>query len=783
MGSNADKADVLALATTTAAKPAGPRQRKDRPDLNLIGRGSVGTLVQGGVVYGDEENIKLRWNLTRGALSATSTGEFHKMWTQDPEIAGAVRAIMSVLLGAPVTVEPPPDADEMDEAAAALVMEAWEGLDGGPRQFMREALTFLPYGFSVFERIDKMRADGRIVWGSFATRLQRTVRRWNIGKETDKLESVEFLSPRAGAHFETTTIPVEVLLVFCHDRQGNNFEGRSLLRSAYTYWIAKRQAVRGTAIDVERAGHGFMHFEQTVEGQAPTDDDEERHAEIAGNWRTNEAAHATTPYGWAIKFVFPAIPFEQRVQWIQYLDQQISKAFLASFMQLGMASAGTQALGSELIDLFMRSLRSLADVFEDTMNAAGGPIRHLIDANFGPRDRYPRLRVGSLAKDHAGQVLDRLKAGVEVGLFGKWSSDDANAARELADLRPLPKDEAEEIDEPDEPGAVAPPGQPGNERQPKALAEPPPAGFSGEVIDGLGRRVKARRPLLHDEQCLALADIAALYDRGEESFEAAVRSPLDRGARRMAAAVRSIVYDEDLPAAERVARMAGLEFPADAKASVFKAVSAHLAGLASDATEEGRGDVARQLRRGGTQPRQKASAGAGTKAKPPAVKIADVRRPDAAALADAQAQVLVSRMVSGVEASIRDAGARAGRLGPEGAAQAIRDADTLIDRWAESTFRAWASTAVNPVITEGRAEGALEAFEAAGVESVGVVQYSSVLDEGTCFACATLDGTRFAYGSDEFYRTQPPYQDCDGRTRCRCLHVLIGAAGEGAEED
>jgi len=779
-------ADSLRREVPTAALAASPRQRSDRPQPNLTAAGTTGTYLPAGIITGEEENVKLRWNLSRGGTSPTSAGEYHRMATQDPEIAGALRAITSVLLGAPVTVEPPPDADEQDEAASTLVQDAWDGLDGGPRRFQREAFTLLTYGFSLFETVHRRDEDGRILWSEFASRLQRTVQRWNVDPVTDRLTSVGFLAPFGGQSFKAYDLPASSLVLFSLDRTGNNFEGRSLLRAAYTYWICKKQAIRGTAIDVERAGHGFMLFAQDGEGAPPSDEDEARHAEIALNWRTNEAAHATVPAGWRLSFEFPDIPFAGRVEWLRYLDQQISKTFLATFMQLGMASAGTQALGDTLLDLFLRSLRALADTFEDAMNAAGGPVRQLVDLNFGPRKRYPRLRIGSLARDHAGQVLDRLKGGLDAGLFGKWTAADANVARELADLRPLAEEEAERIDEAGAAGAEPSAGSGGTPEvptppSPKALAEHP-AAFSGTVVDGLGRSMKARRALLPDEECLALADIAALYDRGEETFESAARGPLDRGARKMAAAVRAIVYDDGLTAAERVSRMAALAFPEDAKAAVLTSVAAHLAGLAADAAEEGRGDVARQLRRGGTQPRQKAAKGTPGATVP--VKIAVVRTPDAAALAEAQAEVVVGRMVSGVEASMRDAGARAARLGPEGAARALLDADTLVERWAESTFRAWATTAVNPVITEGRAEGAMEAFEAAGVEAVEQVQFSSVLDEGTCQPCATLDGTRFPYGSDEFYRTQPPYQDCDGRARnaCRCIHILIGAVDSGEEE-
>jgi hypothetical protein len=47
------------------------------------------------------------------------------------------------------------------------------------------------------------------------------------------------------------------------------------------------------------------------------------------------------------------------------------------------------------------------------------------------------------------------------------------------------------------------------------------------------------------------------------------------------------------------------------------------------------------------------------------------------------------------------------------------------------------------------------------------------MDSGTCEACNALDGVEFPYQSAERTRTEPPYSECDGMDRCRCLHVYV----------
>ena len=47
-----------------------------------------------------------------------------------------------------------------------------------------------------------------------------------------------------------------------------------------------------------------------------------------------------------------------------------------------------------------------------------------------------------------------------------------------------------------------------------------------------------------------------------------------------------------------------------------------------------------------------------------------------------------------------------------------------------------------------------------------------------CQPCAQADGIEFAYGSDEYWRYLPPYQDCNGRGRCRCVQIILPATDE-----
>lgn len=106
-----------------------------------------------------------------------------------------------------------------------------------------------------------------------------------------------------------------------------------------------------------------------------------------------------------------------------------------------------------------------------------------------------------------------------------------------------------------------------------------------------------------------------------------------------------------------------------------------------------------------------------------------------------------------------------------GGAGAVVLAELAVDvcccrRWGR------ARAEVNEAFAVGRA---VEAQTVA--DQIDVVEYSPLMDEHTCGACAKIDGEQFPFGSARYYETMPPYRGCHGsRGRadaCRCVHPFL----------
>ena len=86
-------------------------------------------------------------------------------------------------------------------------------------------------------------------------------------------------------------------------------------------------------------------------------------------------------------------------------DKRMVKAFLANFLELGMSGTGAYALSNDLSDFFLTGLQFLAD--EIAMQINKNLIPQLVKMNFGPRDKYPKLKFSGIS-DKAGKELSEI---------------------------------------------------------------------------------------------------------------------------------------------------------------------------------------------------------------------------------------------------------------------------------------------------------------------------------------------------------------------------------------
>ena len=267
-------------------------------------------------------------------------------------------------------------------------------------EHLRLALTMLPFGHSIFEQQARY-VDGAARLRKLAWRPPKTISKFDVAEDGGLIAIEQYAASTGGDR----RIPVERLVAYVSDREGGAWTGQSLLRPAFKFWWLKDRALRTQAQVVERNGLGIPLYESGPwpDDMDPSERKSREDAEVDNGAELAAAARAGDNAGLAIrngaKFslvgVSGTLPDADPV--IRYYDEQIARAVLAHFLNLG-TETGSWALGSTFADFFTLSLESIAQVIDDVFSQH--VIEDMVDWNWGPEEPAPRLVHDEIGSRH-----------------------------------------------------------------------------------------------------------------------------------------------------------------------------------------------------------------------------------------------------------------------------------------------------------------------------------------------------------------------------------------------
>jgi len=324
-----------------------------------------------------------------------------------------------------------------------LIRQAdWEIVNGEPedRKFLRQnlndmehtwsetlssILSFLPFGFSVFEMVWKKRdgdsadpsepdskfTDGLIGWDKLAPRGQETIE-WihdDSGNLIKVRQDLTGLTHRGSSHSKIE-LPLNKVLIFRTEMGKNNPTGRSILRSAWRSWYFKKHIEELEGIGVERDLAG-LPVAWVPENIANPDTDEEKKLKeqwesMVVNVRNDEQMGMVMPLAYEDgekRYDFELIssggdPKIDTSEVIDRYDTRILQSVMADFIMLGTDARGSFALSKSKTELFSLAISTYLDTIEQVMNQKAIP--KLFKVN-GMSDReLPEMQHGKI-KPHS----------------------------------------------------------------------------------------------------------------------------------------------------------------------------------------------------------------------------------------------------------------------------------------------------------------------------------------------------------------------------------------------
>jgi hypothetical protein len=440
----------------------GPRARPVTTGQEF---GTSGTENFGGYIRREDYNPELDNFVTAVRI-------YDKMRKGDAQIKAMMSVLKLPLRGATWTCLPAEGGDGVDEAIAEFINSCVfedDAMEFSWDFTLRHILLQLDAGFSVLEKIWKVDEVGAYRLLRLAPRLPKTIRQWHVNRN-GRLQAVVQYAPvpistsypetmpvRGGVRelpggvidagaavspvrytttvsFQYLTIPAEYLAVFTLEREGDNFEGVSILRSIYRNWFYKDQAYHAEGVRINRFGVGTPVAE-LEENHNLNQGELDALKDTLEHLKSNESSFLIAPPH--VKYDLLPKTGSQTAgtgaeQWINHHDQQIARNVLAGFLTLGNDPHGTLGFGSRLTDMFISSLNGIAaGICADLKHQV---VRPLCDLNFDMTKRkYPRVTCRDLEQVDLGNLVETLAV-----LANTWVKPDDDTERLLRKLLQLP---------------------------------------------------------------------------------------------------------------------------------------------------------------------------------------------------------------------------------------------------------------------------------------------------------------------------------------------------------
>lgn len=388
-------------------------------------RGRSGTYIFSGIITQEEYNADL--------VRLQALWNYDVMRRSDATVKQLLNAVTMLIVGTNWSVQAASDAD-YDVMVANFIRQELFSRRVVWHDFIREACLMLPFGFSVFEKVlewtnythtpapippdpkadkefdengnpvepepvqppDKsMKLIGLAKLGS---RKQRSIFKWEMD---DGQPGIHQILP--GANYD---IPWDKLVIFTNEREGDNYEGISILRAAYKHWYLKDKMYLIDAIKIEKQSLGILEIEPP-EG---ADEDMVKDAiEAAQQLRANEMGYFKHPPGWIMQFMdMKANTTVDTWPSIEHHDRAIVKTFLAQFLELGHSTgSGSHALSRDHSQLFEKAVEAVCKNVASTIQHY--VVQPLCDINFSELGgHYPTIEHGRIHDDD----FDSLSKGI-----------------------------------------------------------------------------------------------------------------------------------------------------------------------------------------------------------------------------------------------------------------------------------------------------------------------------------------------------------------------------------
>lgn len=778
--------DMVAKRTDELSPP--PRATETPTPRPRFGeQGSTGSLNYGGNLR-NENNRDLYGFAGLGQPGVETWGVYERLRLTDPAVAKGLEMVTGPIRSAEVEVEPGGE-DEKSIAIAEFVRDNFQSwLEPTWQEFADQVIkTKLTFGFSLHEEVWDTRPDKRVPGGT-AVYLRKMAQRlpssltYNAWHEEDgELVGIRQLGFVKGS-FVNVELPASKTFLVSWNRGGNNYVGYSALRSIYRVSETRSEILRILGIGVQREMLGVPvgNVDKDAELDEPRLKDLQKTLE---NLTAHENAAIVGLPGVDIGWLYsPVANKGHAIELYEKLGLVILQTLFAEQSHLGTSGTGSRAVGEIHVDAAADFIKGVAANFEAQLNGVGsrvytGPVRKLVDFNFGPQDKYPvislTLKKAQLKPLEKAQAIAAL---VPIGGITVMAEDENNFRDDFgmgpidpearkAELEKRKQEKADAAQAQLDAMKAAGAGKPG---------QPPPNGPPNKLSDV--QTFAPPRALRPTEQHLALGEMDAFHTSARTEFETHAKEIAKRMVRGAAPAIKAAMADPS--------KLAGLALDGTTLSKMVEVFveRARNFGFAQAAKEKKRQPAGLVRKRERGEPGVPAMGSLALREYARVFRLEEDDKTEAAPtgpavekLVKAQTQLVTNRIKQRLKSQIQDEVINTARTGGN-AADVLDVLDGDIDD--TGAFRTDAGFVTARSFSMGREE-----FFAEHADEIAGVERSAVLDRNVCDHCEAMDGTEWDDLNDpDRIDALPPDPNCEGGQNCRCLDIVLYDGGSGFQK-
>jgi len=338
---------------------------------------------------------------------------YDTMRRKDSQVQMLVSAVKLPIMSGLFEFRPFDDSPEAEDHAKFLEI-VFRDMEQTQSQMKNEILDMIIFGHSAMERIHKVynepvEVEGRTILPSYIGLKElrwispKTIETWNF---KDK-EFVGLTQYAFGDLGHTGPIPKEVLSIFTINKEGQNYQGISLLRPCYGCYFRKQTYQKLNAIGIEKFAIGIPIG--TIPLGAENSTSRVALEKALSDFCTHQSNYIVKTEGFDVDVKFNSYDPQKIEVAIQNEDLRMAKSFMASFLELGVNVGGSQALSSDLSMFFKTSLEYIVDIIESEFNKV--IIPELIRLNFPDAKKFPHLYISGVTDENGlefSQIMTNL---------------------------------------------------------------------------------------------------------------------------------------------------------------------------------------------------------------------------------------------------------------------------------------------------------------------------------------------------------------------------------------